>query len=152
MNLFMLNSMALAIRENGTYSPFSGEAFSFAGQVTLLGMGMVFSVLAILWGVLAIFKIVFAGKSPKEPKQPKTPKSKASKKDVDEQSAADVIASVISDGVQAHEEDQSTNNDLALIAVLTAAVAAYREQEGTEGGFRVVSFKRSSARAWNAKK
>ena len=40
-----------------------------------------------------------------------------------------------------------------LLAVLTAAIAAYRSEEGLpEGGFRVVSFKRAGGRAWNAKK
>lgn len=136
MNLYVFNSFALAIRENGTYTPFSGESWAFAGQVTLLGMGMIFSVLAILWGVLAIFKLIFVGKSPKTPKK---------------DDAKPIEKTVIAANVQAYEKDQ-TNNDTALIAVLTAAVAAYREEEGTEGGFRVVSFKRASSRAWNAKK
>jgi sodium pump decarboxylase gamma subunit len=150
MNLLMFNSFALAVRDNGTYAPFSGDAWSFAGQVTLLGLGMVFAVLALLWGVLAIFKMIFVGKSPKEPKQPKPSKSKAPKKENVSQ-PDDVIAAVIAAGLQAYEADRVTN-DTALIAILTAAVAAYREEEGTEGGFRVVSFKRASSRAWNAKK
>ena len=40
---------ALAIREDGTYTPFSADAWGYAGQMTLLGMLMVFAVLAILW-------------------------------------------------------------------------------------------------------
>ena len=33
-----------------------GERLAEAGQVTLLGMGMVFAVLALLWGVLELFR------------------------------------------------------------------------------------------------
>lgn len=151
MNGLMFNSFALAVRADGTYAPFSGEAWSFAGQMTLLGMGMIFSVLAVLWGVLAIFKLIFAGKSPKEPKPQKPVRSKAVKKTEAKQPDDDVIAAVIAAGIQAYQEDQA-RNDTALVAILTAAVAAYRAEEGEEGGFRVVSFKRSAPRAWNAKK
>ena len=80
MNWFMLNSFALSLRADGTYSPFSGDAWAFAGQMTLMGMGMVFAVLAILWGVVAIFKLIFAGKSPKATKTSKQPKVKEVKK------------------------------------------------------------------------
>ena len=127
---------ALAVREDGTYTPFSADAWGYAGQMTLLGMLMVFSVLAILWGILAIFKLVFAGKTPKE-KKPEpvkaTPKAEAN--------PAAVVTS-------------SQSNDAELVAIITAAVAAYRHGEGEpvqDGSFRVVSFKRVSGRAWNSK-
>lgn len=35
-----------------------GERLAEAGQVTLLGMGMVFAVLALLWGVLELFRVI----------------------------------------------------------------------------------------------
>ena len=44
------------------------ETLTMMWQTVVLGMGMVFSVLAILWAILSIFKLIFAGKSPKEPK------------------------------------------------------------------------------------
>ena len=47
----------------------------------------------------------------------------------------------------------SEANDAELVAIITAAVAAYMAEEGTEyaGGFRVVSFKRvRGGRTWNA--
>ena len=125
---------ALAIRDDGTYTPFSADAWGYAGQMTLLGMLMVFAVLAILWGVLAIFKLVFAGKTPKE-KKPEpvkaAPKAEAKAAPVPQQS-----------------------NDAELVAIITAAVAAYRQNEGapaSDGSFRVVSFKRVGGRAWNSK-
>lgn len=152
MNLLTLNQFALKFGDAGTFAPFSSEAWAFAGQVTLLGMAMIFSVLAILWGVLAIFKLIFAGKTPKEPKAPREPKATARKTAEAEPIPDDVMTAVLAASIQAYEEDQA-RNDTALIAILTAAVAAYRAEEGTDGGFRVVSFKRAgSGRAWNAKK
>ena len=130
-----LQAFALSIREDGTYAPFSGEAFKYAGEMTLLGMGMIFTVLALLWGVLAIFKLVFAEKAPKTEKPKAAPVAPAEPTSVEE--AASAMAT----------------DDTALIAVLTAAVAAYRDAEGESGGFRVVSFKRASgSRGWNARK
>lgn len=150
MNWFTLNSMALAVRADGTYAPFSGDALKFAGQMTLMGMGMIFAVLATLWGVLAIFKLVFAGRSPKAPKTPKQPKVKQTEPRAETAQSDDAVAAVIAAGIQAYQAD--TANDTALVAILTAAVAAHREAEGDASGFRVVSFKRSGARAWNARK
>lgn len=137
--LLMLNSFALDVRADGTYAPFSGEAWAFAGKMTLMGMCMVFAVLALLWGVLAIFKLVFAGKTPKAPKEPKAkePKQTAAPAPKATAPTAPVVQAGTADG--------------ELVAVLTAAVAAYRAEEGATGEFRVVSFKRGgSPRAWNA--
>lgn len=123
------------------------ETIRLAWQTPLIGMGMIFAVLAILWGVLAIFKLIFVGKDSKTPKQPKckTPKQ------ADTKPSDDAISPVITAEIQSYQEDQA-RNDMALVAILTAAVAAYREEEGAQGEFRVVSFKRASSRAWNAKK
>ena len=79
-DLLMFNQMllpsALAIGN------FSAETVTMAWQTLVLGMGMIFAVLALLWGVLAIFKLVFAGKNPKAIKVPKAPKApKAPKPD-----------------------------------------------------------------------
>ena len=45
---------------------FSAERLALAGQMVLIGMGMIFAVLGLLWGVLAMFKIVFARPEPKK--------------------------------------------------------------------------------------
>ena len=111
-------------------------------QVPLLGMLMVFSVLAILWGVLTIFKLVFVGKSPKAQKPQK--ETKTEKAAGATQNDAELMA-VLSAAVAAHQSNDE------IIAVLTAAVSAYREQEGNTSGFRVVAFKRQNSRAWNRK-
>ena len=137
-NVLMANAV-LAVRENGTYVPFSADAWQYAGEMTLLGMGMVFAVLAILWGVLSIFKVVFAGKTPKVKKE--APKAAVAQ-------PSDESKTVVAATVQAVQAD-----DAAMIAVLTAAIAAYRTEEGADGAFRVVSFKRAGAgRAWNGRK
>ena len=132
----MLIGTMLAARADGTYLPFSGEAWAEAGQMTLMGMLMIFSVLGTLWGVLAVFKLIFAGK---------TVKAKAEKP---------IPASVkIEEKVDAAE--QNTSND-ELIAVITAAVAAYMAEENggdvSTSGFKVVSFRRvGGGGAWNSK-
>ena len=140
MMLNVMNPCSLALFQ------VSAETLTMMWQTVVLGMAMVFAVLAILFAVLAIFKLVFAGKSPKEPKVKKAPKT--SETEIPE----DVLAVVLAAGIRAYEEDQA-RSDTALVAVITAAVAAYREAEGCAGNFRVVSFKRAgSGRAWNAKK
>ncbi len=131
---------ALAVRENGTYTPFSADAWSYAGQMTLLGIGMVFAVLAVLWAILAIFKLVFAGPTPKKTQKPE--KKQEPKPEPITQTPTTPAAPV------------AQTNDAELVAIITAAVAAYMAEEGTEytGGFRVVSFKRvRGGRTWNAK-
>ena len=49
---------------------FSAERLSLAGQMTLIGMGMIFAVLGLLWAVLAVFKFIFA--RPKKEKKTET--------------------------------------------------------------------------------
>ena len=128
-----MNMMALSAGLGGA---FSAERWAYAGKMTLLGMLMIFAVLGVLWGVLSLFKIVFAGKTPrKEKKEAPIAQEKT-------------VATVSSAAPVAAPQD-----DLALIAVLTSAVSAYREAEGENGDFRVVSFRRTSnGRAWNSKK
>lgn len=148
MSMLAFNPFALSLNANGTYAPFSSDAWTFAGETTLLGMGMIFSVLAILWGVLAIFKVVFAGKSPKTPKPSKVKEQKKASASKEKQD--DAISAVIAASIQAYEADKA-QDDAALVAILTAAVAAYRaSEEGTNGSFRVVSFKRAGKGAWNS--
>lgn len=124
---------------------FSAARWAYAGKMTLIGMLMIFSVLASLWAVLAIFKVVFAGKTPKEAK----PKKEKHQAPTPKSSSDDILQVVIAAGMEAYREDKEKE----LVAVLTAAVSAYREAAGENGEFRVVSFRRaSSRRSWNSKK
>ena len=109
---------------------FSPARLSMAGLMIIQGMGMVFLVLAILWIVLMIFKKVFY-------KEPKTTTKK-----VEEPAPAAPVAA-------------APANDDALVAAITAAVAAYIDSDPAlssqfTGGFRVVSFKKKNGKtSWN---
>ncbi len=110
---------------------FSSERWSYAGRMTLLGMGMVFAVLGFLWAVISIFKMVVGNKSPKPKKEekPETPAPVAAPAPV--------------------------SDDPAVVAAITAAIAAMIESDPAlstqfADGFRVVSFKRRSGKtSWN---
>ena len=112
---------------------FSSERLSMAGLMILQGVGMVFLVLAILWIVLLVFKKVFykdpaKTAKPKEDKQPTPAPAPAA-------SAAPTTPAV-----------SAADDNGALVAAITAAVAAYIESDPAlasqfASGFRVVSFK-----------
>ena len=138
---FIPNIFALAIGGEGTFAPLSAEAWSYAGRMTLLGMGLVFAVLVVLMLVLNLFKLVFA-----RPEKKKNTKA--------ESTVPSAISSVIEESAQSFEEVNASSNDAEeLVAIITAAVSAYRDSEGLGGtGFRVVSFKRAGGNHWNSKK
>lgn len=122
-----------------------GERLEYALQGTVTGMVMVFAVLGLLWGIVALSKVVFYDIPKKKANaENKSASNKAAQAPV--QAPAQTAAPV------AQPEAQ---DDAELAAVITAAIAAMIEsgdyQNEFVGGFRVVSFKRSSARAWNKK-
>ena len=114
----------------------SSETLEMLWQTPLLGMVMVFAVLAILWAVLVLFKFIFA-----KPTKEKKPEPVAEKT---------VEAVEINEEIAADDTD-----DGELIAVITAAVAAYianEEPNVVTNGFRVVSFRRANGgKSWNTK-
>ncbi len=113
------------------------EKLSTGGMVLLLGMATVFAVLAILWLILALFNVIFGKKKPKEKK---APAPKAAPAPVPAPAPTPAPATV-----------EPATDDGALIAAITAAIAAYTANDAEfAGGFRVVSFRRSSnASPWN---
>lgn len=117
-----------------------GDRLAEAGQITLLGMGMVFAVLALLWGVIELFRVIM---------QKSEKKKKAAEPIIPEKSVP-VPAPVAEEPAPSESGD-----DGELTAAITAAVAAYLASEGDAayaGGFRVVSFRRSgNGSAWNKK-
>ncbi len=103
------------------------EKASLSLKMILIGMGTVFSVLFIIWFFLTIFRLVM---------------DKAKKKNKAPVPAAPVPV----DGTE-----EAVPDDGALIAAITAAITAYREEEGVPApsSFRVVSFeKRGASRPW----
>ena len=138
----LLRLYALAIVPDQKAVPFSGEAWLYALEMTLMGLGMIFAVLAILWGVLVIFKLIFAGKSEK-------PKKENLEKTVKTESPEVKVAPAKSAPIPA------ANGDAELIAILTAAIAAYEAEQNPNApalNFRVVSYRRANGgRSWNAK-
>lgn len=137
MNNAMLINRALSADYSNLGGSFSSERLALAGQMTLLGMVMIFAVLALLWGVLAIFQNVMAGR---------TVKPAPATKSAPEADPAPVAAPVA----------ESDDNEV-IAAIIAAAVAAYMADEGNaetayNGGFRVVSFRRvQGGKAWNSK-
>ena len=104
------------------------EAIGYGLQTALLGMAVIFSVLGILWAVLAIFKTIFY-------KQPKTEKKAAPVK-VEAPAPAPVTAPAPAPA------EPAAADDAELVAVITAAIAAMMDAPQTS--FRVVSFKRTA--------
>lgn len=115
---------------------FSGERWFYAGRMTLMGVAMVFSVLALLWLVLIIFKHAAGGKKEKKEKKKEV---KAEPKPAPVAPAPVIPA----------------QDDAAIAAAITAAVAAMIESDPALqaefiNGFRVVSFKKKSGKTgWN---
>ena len=59
----------------------SAETLEMMWQMPLLGMGMIFAVLAILWAVLVLFKFIFAKPEPKKKSKPVAPKAEPVKRE-----------------------------------------------------------------------
>lgn len=109
------------------------ERLSEAGIMVVKGMLMVFSVLAILMLVLMLMERFFAKKpAPKKAESAPAP------------AAVEVPAPTPAPTV--------VEDDGAIVAAISAAIAVVLAEGGYSGGFRVVSFKRADRRsAWNTK-
>lgn len=108
-----------------------GERTAYAGRMLLIGMGTIFLSLAILWGVMEIFRRLVVGGSQTEEKKPTAP-------------APAPVARAESVAVTSPAPVAAPASNDALIAAITAAVAAALADEngGVVPGFRVVSFKK----------
>ena len=128
----MMNSnLFYALRVSGrTFAEDAKEA----GTVTLLGMVAIFAVLALLWLVIEILHRALNQKPTRKPvKIPieKTP---------------DRVGLTEKPVRETRAFGRPAPDDGALVAAITAAISAAMADEGYTGGFRVVSFKRSSLR------
>ena len=85
------------------------------------GFTLVFVVLATIWGILELFSLFFTKKKVKAPK-------------IEEKQEITPVPVPIK---------EETHDDTELIAVITAAVTAFRSsEEKTTGSFKVVSFRK----------
>lgn len=111
----------------------SMELLTSGGVVAVIGMGTVFAVLGILWGVLELMRVIFAPKTKKEP--PAEAATSAS---------APVVAPIAPTPVADETEDEE------LIAVLTAAVAA--SLKTSTYNLRIKSYRQISSNTpvWNS--
>lgn len=125
-----------------------GERFEYAMQGTATGMLMVFAVLALLWGIVSLSKVFFYD-IPRKKKEQEQSERKLSN------AVAETVAESVAPVVENTVTEVAAQDDGELVAVITAAIAAMIESGdyGNEfvGGFRVVSFKRSTKGAWNRK-
>lgn len=104
-----------------------------AGTVTLLGMVAIFAVLALLWLVIEILHRTLTEQKDAAPQQErKKPVAAPAPKP---QPTVETVTPA------------APTDDGALIAAITAAISAALAEEGYTGGFRVVSFKRSSRKS-----
>ena len=129
----------------------SSEKLSLSGEMLLRGLGTVFMVLIILLAVLVIFGKVFGGaekKSEKTVSPVQASKNEAPAKKSKNEVSKPVAPAVNTPAVSAATE--SKQDDKELIAVITAAIAAYQSASGQPNlPFRVVSFTRkNNASGW----
>ena len=96
-------------------------------QTTLLGLGVVFSVLIILWAVLSVFKLVFYKGNSKN-----------------DAAAEEAIPAPVAEPVAEPELTPiySEQDDAEIVAAITAAISVMMDAPQTS--FRVVSFRRTA--------
>ncbi len=116
-----------------------GEKLSLCGEMLLRGMGTVFLVLIILWGIIELFNYV----STSGERAAKAKKAKAAENAPAE--PAPVFPSKPAEPVA--EPEPAVSDDGAIIAAIMAAVEAYRAGEGKASlPYRVVSFRRKNTK------
>ena len=106
-----------------------GEIVEKAGLNTLLGMGTVFAVLIFISFLISLFKYI-----------PAIQNAFGEKKDEKKEETKAAVSETV--------EEVDETDDLELIAVITAAIAA--AEETTTDGFVVRSIKRRPSNKWNS--
>lgn len=116
-----------SIATNVTYS--LGEKMEKAALNTLLGMGTVFVVLILISLIISAFGLI--------PKLQAAFKKKP--EEVKEEKVDNVVAQIV--------EKEELSDDLELVAVISAAIAAY-EGSGSTDGFVVRSIRKANKSKW----
>lgn len=118
-----------------------GERLKDGGQMILIVMAFVFSVIFLIWLSQTIISLVVVALT-----------SAASRKA--EKKAPKPEPAAVSEVPQSIPAEPAVEDDSVTVAVITAAIAAYLASESPNGNvvpFRVVSFKRSNqGKPWNS--
>ena len=113
---FFLNTL-----DPNVIDPDIGQRLNLATSTLVRGMLTVFAVLAIIWLFVSLLRVFLHD----------LPKKRAARR-AEKAAAPAPVSEAVATAAQ---------EDAALIAVITAAIAAYTADEG-EASFRVVSFRR----------
>ena len=127
-----------------------GERVMYALRMLIVGLGAVFAILALLWGVMVLARVLLHD-IPTRSKVEQDVLKSAPPVGRPNVSSHPVAPASVAPAAPAAPAAQDNG---VLIAIITAAVSASMQEEGTlpPGGFRVVSFRRSSnGGAWNRK-
>ena len=103
-----------------------GEKMAKAGLNTLMGMGTVFVVLILIYGIISLFNFI--------------PKIEAA---LSKKEAKPEAATSVDNAISQIVESEELSDDLELVAVISAAIAAY-EGAGSTDGYVVRSIRRVS--------
>ena len=114
-----------------------GENMERAALNTLLGMATVFSVLILIMFIISSFSLI--SKFEKASAVRKEKKAAKAKGDAVDNTIAQII----------EKEETELADDLELVAVISAAIAAYEGSTSTDG-FVVRSIKKSNKRSWKS--
>lgn len=114
-----------------------GENMERAALNTLLGMGTVFAILVLIMLIISSFSLI--SKMEKAAADRKEKKAAKAKGDAVDNTIAQII----------EKEETELADDLELVAVISAAIAAYEGSTSTEG-FVVRSIKKSNKRSWKS--
>jgi sodium pump decarboxylase gamma subunit len=114
-----------------------GSLMGRAALNTLIGMGTVFIVLILISLIISLFVYI-----------PKIQESFSKKNTVAEAPKAD--SAMATPAVAAPIEEEELSDDSELVAVISAAIAAYEASTGTSSveGFQVRSIKRATTKNW----
>ena len=102
-----------------------GEKFALSGEMLLRGLGTVFLVLIILWGVIELFNFVSTSGERAVSKKVKA----EDKPEVKEAPVSEPVKEIIKT-VENEPEIVPETDDGAVIAAIIAAIEAYRREEG----------------------
>lgn len=117
------------------------DRLSYAGELTLIGMVTIFAVLALLWGSISIMRVLLNGREETRAKKKASSVSESPRQEHEAPVSAPAPAPM-----------PTGNDDAALLAAITAAIAVVWESEHPGTGFRVVSYRHVDKRsAWNMK-